>query len=48
MGFKTKPYLVLTRVVRVLKKENQKSRGGSERVESGSWRNLTNTGLVEF
>ena len=48
MGFKTKSYLVLTRVVRVLKKEDQKFRGGSKRMESVSWRNLIDMGLVKF
>ena len=42
------PYLILTRVVRVLKKEDQKSREDSERVESVSWRNLIGMRLVEF
>ena len=46
MEFKTKPYLVLTRIVRVLKKEDQKFRGGSERVESVSWRNLIDMRLA--
>ena len=48
MEFKTKSYLVLTRVVRVLKKEDQKSREGFERVELVSWRNLIGMRLVEF
>ena len=48
MRFKIKPYLILTKVVRVLKKENQKFRGGSERVELDFWRNLTGMKLVEF
>ena len=48
MRFIAKPYVVQIRVVRVLKKRNQKFRGGSERVESDSWRNLTSTGLIEF
>ena len=48
MEFKTKPYLILTRVVKVIKKENQKFRGGFERMESVSWRNMTGMRLVEF
>ena len=48
MRFKTKPYLVLTKIVRVIKKKDQKFRGGSERMESVSWRNLTGMRLVEF
>ena len=48
MEFKTKPYLVLTKVVTVLKKEDQKFKGDSERVESVFWRNLTGMRLVEF
>ena len=48
MRFKTKPYIILTRVVRILKKKDQKSREGSERVESISWRNLIDLRLVKF
>ena len=48
MGFKTKSYLIQIRVVRILMKENQKFGGGFERVESDSWRNLTDIGLVKF
>ena len=48
MGFKIKPYLILTKVVKILKKEDQKFRGGYERVESVSCRNLIGIRLVEF
>ena len=48
MRFKTKPYLLQTRIVRVLKKEDQKPRGGSKKMESVFWRNLISIRLVEF
>ena len=47
-GYPNKGWDNLTKVIKVLKKENQQSRGCSNRMMSGSRRNLIGMRLVKF